>query len=90
MAGGPCGRGLGPLGPAPTAGTLLPPQKISLGKLGGIRSPPGLDTDKQYMDSPPGLNTQEQDRTGQDSPPGLNRQGQDRTAHRNRKPSRAS
>ncbi len=50
------------------------------------------------MDSPPGLNTQEQDRTGQtsgakqtgtgqDSPPGLNRQGQDRTAHRNRKPS---
>ncbi len=47
MAGGPCGRGLGPLGPAPTAGTLLPPQKNSLGKLGGIRSPPGLDTDKQ-------------------------------------------
>ncbi len=25
MAGGPYGRGLGPLGPAPTAGTLLPP-----------------------------------------------------------------
>ncbi len=50
MAGGPCGRGLGPLSPAPTAGTLLPPKKISLGKLGGIRSPPGLDTDKQ--DSP--------------------------------------
>ncbi len=23
--------------------TLLPPKKISLGKLGGIRSPPGLD-----------------------------------------------
>ncbi len=42
MAGGLCGRGLGPLGPAPTAGTLLPPKKISLGKLGGIRSPPGL------------------------------------------------
>ncbi len=35
--------GLGPLGPAPTAGTILPPKKISLGKLGGIRSPPGLD-----------------------------------------------
>ncbi len=35
--------GLSPLGPAPTAGTLLPPKKISLGKLGGIRSPPGLD-----------------------------------------------
>ncbi len=47
MADGPCGCGLGPLGPAPTAGTLLPPQKISLGKLGGIRSTPGLDTDKQ-------------------------------------------
>ncbi len=43
MAGGPCGRGLGPLGPAPIAGTLLPPKKISLGKLGGIRSPPGLN-----------------------------------------------
>ncbi len=43
MAGGPCGRGLGPLGPAPTAGTLLPPPPISLGKLGGIRSPPGLN-----------------------------------------------
>ncbi len=27
MAGGPCGRGLGPLGPAPTARTLLPPPK---------------------------------------------------------------
>ncbi len=26
MAGGPCGRGLGPLGPAPTAGTLYPPK----------------------------------------------------------------
>ncbi len=79
MAGGPCGRGLGPLGPAPTAGTLLPPHPtISLGKLGGIRSPPGLNR----QDSPLGLNRQ-----GQDSPPGLNRQGQDRTAHRNRKPS---
>ncbi len=50
MAGGPCCRGLGPLSPAPTAGTLLPPKKISLGKLGDIRSHPGLDTDKQ--DSP--------------------------------------
>ncbi len=39
--------GLSPLGPAPTAGTLLgtllPPKKISLGKSGGIRSPPALD-----------------------------------------------
>ncbi len=31
MAGGPCGRGLGPLGPAPTAGTLLPPPKFPWG-----------------------------------------------------------
>ncbi len=43
-------RGLGPLGPAPTAGTpSTPPKKNSLGKSGGIRSPPGLDTDKQDM-----------------------------------------
>ncbi len=34
------------LGQATPARTLLPPQKkIFLGKLGGIRSPPGLDTD---------------------------------------------
>ncbi len=40
------GLGLGPLVPAPTAGTLTtpPPQKKSLGKSGGIRSAPGLDT----------------------------------------------
>ncbi len=31
------------LGPATPAGTLLPPKKISMGQLGGIRSPPGLD-----------------------------------------------
>ncbi len=31
------------LGPATPAGNLLHPPKISLGKLGGIRSPPGLD-----------------------------------------------
>ncbi len=31
MAGGPCGRGLGPLGPAPTAGTLLSPPKFPWG-----------------------------------------------------------
>ncbi len=34
MAGGACGRGLGPLGPSPTAGTLsTPPPQISLGKI---------------------------------------------------------
>ncbi len=64
MAGGHCGRGLGPLGPAPTAGTLLPPKKIFLGKLGGIRSPPGLDTDKQDMIALQGLT----DRTRHDNP----------------------
>ncbi len=47
-----------PLQPEP----FLSPQKISLGKLGGIRSPPGLKTDTG-QDSPPG--------TG--SPPGLAR-----------------
>ncbi len=50
MAGGAC---------VPTAGTLsTPPTKISLGKLGGIRSPPGLNTDTG-QDSPPGLDTQD-------------------------------
>ncbi len=74
MADGPCGRGLGPLGPAPTAGTLsTPPKKKSLGKLGGIRSPPGLNR---------------QDKTRQ--PSRARQTGQDRTAHRNRKPSWAS
>ncbi len=39
-----------PSAAAPTAGTPSnPPKKISLGKSGGIRSPPGLDTQKQYM-----------------------------------------
>ncbi len=51
--------------------STLPPQ-ISLGKLGGIRSPPGLDTQ----------NSTRQDRKG---PPGPDRQ--DMTAHRNQKPS---
>ncbi len=49
-----------------------PPKKNSLWKLGGIRSPPGLDTQ----------NSTWQDRKG---PPGPDRQ--DKTAHRNRKPS---
>ncbi len=59
------GLGLGPLGPAPTAGTLTTPKKISLGKLGGIRSPPGLDTD---TGQPSGAR-----HTGQDSPTGTGR-----------------
>ncbi len=41
-AGGPCGRGLVPLGPATTAGTLLtPPQKKSMGQLRGYQEPSG-------------------------------------------------
>ncbi len=66
------GLGLGPLGPAPTAGTLIPPP-ISLGKLGGIRSPPGLNT--QHDSTKHNRNALQ----GQT----------DRTAHRNQKPSRA-
>ncbi len=49
------------------------PPKISLGKWGGIRSPPGLNRQTgQY-------------KTRQERPPGPDRQ--DRTAHRNQKPS---
>ncbi len=67
-----------------------PPTKFPW-EVRGYQEPSGAKQTGQYMDSPPGLNTQEQDRTGQpsgakqtgtgqDSPPGLNRQGQDRTA----------
>ncbi len=77
------GLGLGPLGPAPTAGTLTtPPPQISLGKWGGIRSPPGLNRqDRQNKTGTPSRARQ----TGQDSPPGPDRQ--DKTSHRNQKPS---
>ncbi len=50
MAGGACG----PYSRNP----FYPPPQISLGKLGGIRSPPGLNTDTG-QDSPPGLDTQD-------------------------------
>ncbi len=66
MAGGPCGHGLGSLGPAPTTRTLLPPQKISLGKLGGIRSPPGLDRQDSTKRDRNALQGQT-DRTGQEA-----------------------
>ncbi len=63
-------------------------QKNFPGEVRGYKEPSGAKQTGQYMDSPPGPNTQEQDRTGQpsgakqtgtgqDSPPGLNRQGQD-------------
>ncbi len=73
MAGGACGRGLGPLGPAPTAGTLsTPPKKKFPGEVRGIRSPPGLNTDTG-QDSPPGLDTRQHSPPVTGSPPGLAR-----------------
>ncbi len=56
MAGGPCGRGLGPLGPAPTAGTLLPPPP----------PPPKINTQEQDRTGQP--SGAKQTGTGQDSP----------------------
>ncbi len=56
------GLGLGPLGPARPLQPepLLPPQKISLGKSGGIRSPPGLDTQNStWQDKTPGPDKQD-------------------------------
>ncbi len=47
MAGGPCGRGLGPLGPAPTTGTLLPPQKNFPGEVRGYQEPSGAKHRRQ-------------------------------------------
>ncbi len=59
-----------PLQPEP----FYPPQKISLGKLGGIRSPPGLDRQDSTKQNRKALQGQT-DRTGQPtgtrSPPGL-------------------
>ncbi len=65
--------------PRPSARPLQPepfyaPPKISLGKLGGIRSPPGLDTQNSTRQDRKALQGQT-DRTGQPtgtrSPPGL-------------------
>ncbi len=75
MAGGPCGHGLGPLGPAPATGTLLPPPQNFPGEVRGYQELSGAGHTEQY-------------KTRQERPPGPDRQ--DRTAHRNRKPSRAS
>ncbi len=57
--------GLDPLGPAPTAGTLLPPPKISMVKWGGIRSPPGLNRQDSTKHDRTALQGQT-DRTGHD------------------------
>ncbi len=47
MAGGPCGRGLGPLGPAPTAGTLSTPKKNFPGEVRGYQEPSGAGHTEQ-------------------------------------------
>ncbi len=73
MAGRLRGLGLGPLGPAPTAGILSnPPPKISLGKLGGIRSPPGLNRQDKTGTGQP---------TGTGSPPGLSSEAEASSGH---------
>ncbi len=59
-----------PLQPEP----ILPPQKISLGKWGGIRSPPGLnrqDSTKQDRKALRGQTDRTGQPTGTRSPPGL-------------------
>ncbi len=78
MAGCLRGLGLGPLGPAPTAGTLsTPPKKISLGYLGGIKSPLGLNRQDKTgtgqltgTGSPPGLSLEAEASSGHDEESG--------------------
>ncbi len=48
MAGGPRGRGLSPLGLAPTAGTLSTPQKKFPGEVRGYQEPSGARQTGQY------------------------------------------
>ncbi len=45
---------------------FYPPKKFP-GEVRGYKEPSGAKQTGQYKDSPPGLNTQEQDRTGQHS-----------------------
>ncbi len=52
----------------------------------GYQEPSGARHRQTVPDSPPGLNIQEQDRTGQPSGAKQTGTGQDRTAHRNQKP----
>ncbi len=71
--------GLDPLGPAPTAGTLLPPPKNFHGEVRGYQEPSRAKQTGQYktrQDSPPGPDRQDRTRR-QESPPGPDRQ--DRT-----------
>ncbi len=62
------GLGLGPLGPAPTAGTLSTPPP----KKGGIRSPPGLNRQDKTGTGQP---------TGTGSPPGLSSEAEASSGH---------
>ncbi len=71
MADGLRGLGLGPLGLAPTAGTLTYPPPKFPGEVRGYQEPSGAKQTGQYK------TRQEPDRTDR----------QDRTAHRNQKPS---
>ncbi len=61
MADGLRGLGLGPLGPAPTAGTLTTPPKNFPGEVRGYQEPSGAKQTRQY-------------KTRQERPPGLDRQ----------------
>ncbi len=82
--------GLDPLGPAPTAGILLPPPQNFHGEVRGYQEPSRAKQTGQYktrQDSPPGPDRQDRTRR-QESPPGPDRH--DRTSHRNQKPSWAS
>ncbi len=65
------------------AGTLLPPKKISLGKLGGIRSPPGLDRQDKTGTGQPSRakQTGTGQPTGTGSPPGLSSEAEASSGH---------
>ncbi len=65
MADGLRGLGLGPLGPAPTAGTLLPPQKKFPGEVRGYQEPSGAKQTGQYKTTGKPSRARQ---TGQDSP----------------------
>ncbi len=77
MADGLRGLGLGPLGPAPTAGThTTPPPQNFPGEVRGYQEPSGAkQTGQTGQGSPPGPDRQ--DSTKQECPPGPDRQ--DRT-----------
>ncbi len=62
----------GALARPPQPEPFLPPQKISLGKLGGIRSPPGLNRQDKTGTGQP---------TGTGSPPGLSSEAEAFSGH---------